>query len=284
MNDLPNTTSNKKLPVWATIREALEFWRDHWTTLWQWIILGAIIGGLAGSFLEFFNSNSLETEKNTILTFGEVVGIALGISSIPISIFLAIACHRLILLEHEKVAYHTKFKFSEREFNFFWYLLVIFCGLILVGIPGLIIFEIIPYAWNGLHQVLEEKEWMKELVRNVIVYLPWMYFVGRYGLVFPAIAVDRNKECSWQRDLDWSWKMSKGNEWRLALLVGGLPLVLDWVATAISMLGIGQWVYIDCFVSAFLGVASIPIEVAVLSIAFRELTNWTPSSQLPQST
>jgi len=284
MSDLPTTLPQKKLPIWATIREALEFFRNHWSTLWSWILLGALLGGLAGCFLTFFDSNSLETEKNTLMNLGEVLGIVLGISSILISIFLAIACHRLILLENGNGVYPAKFNFSERELNFFWYLLVISGGLILVGIPGLIIFEIITHVWEGLNQLLEEKEWMKEFVRNVIVHLPWIYFFGRYGLVFPAIAVDMNKERSWQRDLDWSWEMSKGNEWRLALLVGGLPFFLDLVTSAISILGMSQWMYFDSFVGAFLGVVSIPLEVAVLSIAFRELTNWTPSSPPFEST
>ena len=284
MNELIENVSRKKLPILTILWEAIDFFRNSWSTFWHRVLLATVLGGLAGSILEFSSPTNFEVEKDIFWSLGEVIGFTLGISSIPVTIFLAIACHRLILLEKEKGAYHEKFTFSKREFHFFWYLLVIFGGLILVGIPGLIIFEIINYAWEGLHQVLEEKGWMKELVRNVVVQLPWMYFVGRYGLVFPAIAIDMNKECFWQRDLNWSWKMSKGNEWRLALLVGVLPLVLDWVATAISNLGIGQWVYIDSFMSAFLGVASIPFEVAVISIAFRELTNWHAPSALSGST
>ena len=51
MNDLPATLSLKKLSVWATIREALEFWRDHWTILRHGVLLGTLLGGL-GLFLE----------------------------------------------------------------------------------------------------------------------------------------------------------------------------------------------------------------------------------------
>lgn len=46
MSELIQTLSQKKLPVWATIREAFGFSWDHRHVLWIWIVVGAILTGL----------------------------------------------------------------------------------------------------------------------------------------------------------------------------------------------------------------------------------------------
>ncbi len=285
MSDSTPILSQKKLPIWPTLREAMKFWWDHWAILWLWILLGALLEGINSSLQKFLLTKESGIDEKFFLMLGEgALGIIICVPGILVFIFLAIASHRLILLENEKGTYHEKFTFSQRECDFFWYLLCIYVGLGLLWLPGMIIFEFSIQAWGDLEKFFENRMWLKQIFESCLFLIPYIYFVGRYCLVFPAIAVDMNKKYSWQRHLDWSWKISKRNAWRLALLVGGLPLLLDWVPNGIFGLAVDQWVYVDAFVRSFLWFAFVPFEVAVLSIAFRELTNWTPSSQIPEPT
>ena len=52
----------------------------------------------------------------------------------------------------------------------------------------------------------------------------------------------------------------------------------------LSFVGLSEFPVSSSFLTSFLLFLFTPVEVAVISIAFRELTNWTPSSQLSEST
>ncbi len=70
-------------------------------------------------------------------------------------------------------------------------------------------------------------------------------------------------------------------------MFGGLPFVFGFLycpPSLLTWLQIDQWMIVKHVIRPFLVYLVTPIMVIVLSIAFRELTNWIPSSQIPQST
>ena len=69
------------------------------------------------------------------------------------------------------------------------------------------------------------------------------------------------------------------------VFAGFLPLTVGnlWYLL-LSFIGLSELPVFSSFFTSFALFVFTPVEVAVISIAFRELTNWTNLSQLPQST
>lgn len=105
---------------------------------------------------------------------------------------------------------------------------------------------------------------------------PFYYLFGRWVLVFPAIAIDQEPK------LGWSWKQTKGNGWRMFILVGLLPMTVGYLWWLLSFIGIPEFPVVEFFLGSFALFLFTPVEVAVISIAFRELTKWTPSESHPE--
>ena len=278
MAELPQNIPPMKIQVWATIREAFEFLFKNWGLLWRWIFLGTLLNGLSRLFFGFVVFKNPEAIQDYFVILGEIIlGILITLPWISMFIFLTIVCHRLILLGPINQAYHEKFHFSKREKEYFWYMLRVYLRLILIVLPGFLLFVVVIFLWDDHNRFFQDQNWVVEFFLYLILGIPFLYFLGRYSLVFPAIAVDFKpiQEWAWPKSVHWSSAQAKGNEWRLVLLAGGVPLSLGLSNIGISILSLNQWVLVDSFVSSFFHFASLPIEVAALAIAFRELTNWT---------
>lgn len=113
---------------------------------------------------------------------------------------------------------------------------------------------------------------------NVGFVFPFYYLFGRWVLVFPAIAIDQDPK------LSWSWKQTKGNGLRMFILVGFLPLTVGNLWYLLPFIGLSEFPVFSSFLGSFVLFVFTPVEVVVISIAFRELTNWTPSAPLSEST
>ena len=140
---------------------------------------------------------------------------------------------------------------------------------------------------DAIRHLFENEQLVKSTLMVFLIDIPCLYLFGRYCLLFPAIAIDFRPipDWTWPKNVNWAWSQSKENEWQLVLLAGGLPSLVGWVNMwMFSMFGQESVLLVYFVFSSFLMFAFILIEVAVISIAFRELTNWTPSSQLSHST
>lgn len=137
--------------------------------------------------------------------------------------------------------------------------------------------------WEGFREVFSNQIVRKTFLDShlfaglisVLFHGVGSYFLAPYCLVLPATAVDLKPS------LAWSSEQTKGSELRLALLYGGLPFVFGLLycpPSLLTWLQIDQLIIVKHVVRPFLVYLVTPIMVIALSIAFRELTNWTSFS------
>jgi len=93
--------------------------------------------------------------------------------------------------------------------------------------------------------------------------VPAFYLFARLCLIFPATAVDRKV------DVKWAWRQTANNGWRLVLLVGVLPWV---ISRAVGLLYCGNASVAEIIGLTFLSCALFAVEVAAISLSYRELT------------
>ncbi len=260
-----------KLPLWATIREAWEFSWDHRRMLWKWIALGVFLSGLLGLFcnLIFTETKSIQESGWTFLFWVvSVVGIILkGLVFTLIAVF----CHRSILRQASTESQKIVFFFTQKEKKYFcWllgvYVLAIGLGSLFGSTVELAISEILgvfmPIGWQGRNII----EIFMGLISDFLIY----FLIGRWSLVFPAIALER------PMGLDGSWRQTKGNGWRMFLLVASLPMMFKVLGSFMFYLGGVDFLLASNFILSIFMFLLTPVEVAVLSIAFRELSGWNP--------
>ncbi|MES1195592.1 MAG: hypothetical protein ABUL58_01445 [Steroidobacter sp.] len=175
----------------------------------------------------------------------------------------AVTCHRIVLLGADSVA---KFGTSATE-NYFW-------RYILRGIlMGLILFLlIIPLAlimpmFFKLLDVGSANQTAIEHLISLIVIAPvvvaFAYFFGQMSLVLPAAAIGRKLGI-----ID-TFELSKGNAWKVAILVLGAPFIDDAVILLISQFIDGPTVILLKFIMQWL---LLPFEIALLSLCYKHLS------------
>ena len=88
------------------------------------------------------------------------------------------------------------------------------------------------------------------------------YLFARLALVFPATAIDA------RTSLVKAWRQTRGNGWRMVVIVGVLPWAFGYLAGLVTgdEPGIVIAVLVTVFATAFLAV-----EISALSLSYREL-------------
>ncbi len=277
MNEIVENVSLKKLPVWATIREAFGFAWGYRRVLWGWIILGAFLTGF-GDLVAVYEL--MDKDDGLMALFFNSIDFLAQISSLFVLALLAVYCHRIFLISPREVLNKFPF-FTRRELKYFEWMFRIGSSLCLVLLifPGIILAAIF---WYPISDMFAEGSWEKTFIGWALVYggflLPFWYLFGRGILVFPTIALDQTPSPAW------SWEKTKRNAWRIFVLVGFIPLTVGNLGDLLLFLGLSGFPLFSAFLTPFVLFLFTPVEVAVISIAFRELTNWTPPSQLRQST
>ncbi len=267
-----------KLSVWSIFREAIEFSWEHRHALWRWIVLGAVLAGLS----EVVSLYEFQDKKDGLwpLLYISIAFLAV-IASFTVFVFLAVYCHRTFLLGSSQETKSLRFSCAKRGVKYVEWslkLMIFFLVWYLFSAIGMEIFS----DWNSLGEMINKNSWEFTPLGWGILYstciLPIYYVWGRATLIFPAIALDQDPK------LDWSWKQTKGNGWRMFLLVGLIPLTVGNLQNLMPFIGLSEFSLFNSFFTAFTLFVLTPVEVVVISIAFRELTNWTPSTQLSEST
>jgi len=172
----------------------------------------------------------------------------------------AVTCHRLLLLGSESVATPLAPRWSWRESRFFaWMVLVSFICMAAwflflnaISIPLFNVFK--PSPGHSQPWI----EWLIEATK-----IPVFYIFARLCLVFPATAID-NKP-----DLKWTWDLTRGNGWRLVVVVGVLPWVISGL---VSLFYRENATVFETIILSVLGIALFAVEIAALSLSYRELT------------
>jgi hypothetical protein len=274
MSDLPIALSFKKLPVLATIREALKVSWQHRAILFRWIIGCTLFTGTLCYLQEYLVVEYVWANKDWNSLSGKISFFILSaFPTLMISAMFSVFCHRLVLANGEGKS-SSRIAFGKREWRFFFWhlnlcLVAIFIGLlaIIVHYLSLEILENLKWNYGGIV--------LRKTFLDILFYGGFSYLLAPYCLVLPATAVDLKPS------LAWSSEQTNGNELRLALLFGGLPFIFGYLycpPSLLTWLEIDQILIVKHVFRPFLVYLVTPIIVIVLSIAFRELTNWTPFS------
>jgi len=172
--------------------------------------------------------------------------------------FFAVRCHRLVLLDAQSVAAEWRPRWTMRETRFFMWL----AGCWLIGFMGLLVLlTIVVNAWGAVagHDSFPLK-WAEQAVKIALLY-PF----ARLCLLFPATAVERDPP----PDLRWSWQLTRGNGWRLLIVVGALPWLFSLLVDLVyrSEATTFEWLLVGV-----LAMALFAVEIAAVSLSYRELT------------
>ena len=162
----------------------------------------------------------------------------------------AVTCHRLVLLDPAAVARNPVPSWSLREGLFFGWMVGAWLLFLVVFLVTLTI------AVNALGMVFES-------VRTTAARMPALYVFARLSPLFPATAVDRKV------DLKWAWRLTRGNGLRLMLIVGFLPWALSYLP---PLLYRSEATALETILLTVAGIALFAVEIAALSISYRELT------------
>ena len=171
----------------------------------------------------------------------------------------AVTCHRLVLLGSESVTTRLAPRWSWRESRFFAWLVAV--SLIHVLAWYVLLFPIPTVVVNvsaAARASSSWTEWMSSIAR-----IPALYVFARLSLVFPATAIDKRP------DLKWTWDLTRNNGWRLVVVVGVLPWVISGL---VSLLYRENATVFETIILSVLGIALFAVEIAALSLSYRELT------------
>jgi hypothetical protein len=269
----------KTLRVRPILREAVLL---SWSYRWHFARL-AVIPVILSILLDIADSYGIEglvkdEGSNQQIIFSST----LLLCHFLVLTFYAVSCHRSILLGMHSVSKFGVSGWSMRETRFFLWMLAIY-----VAGYGFAIVAIAPFgtlALIGAVRVQEPTDKQIEFVFYGLLALaavPFAYLVGRLSLLLPAMAVD------FQPSTKTLWSYSKGNGWRAAFLVGGIPIVsmvflfllwkaVGWITgeTVDILNGIGIYGIATTVIDEFLYFVLTTVEVAILSLSFKELSGW----------
>jgi hypothetical protein len=170
----------------------------------------------------------------------------------------AVTCHRLVLLDARSVAAEWRPRWTMRETRFLMWV----AGFWLIGFMGLLVLlTIVVNAWGAVagHDSFP-LEWAQQAIKIALLY-PF----ARLCLLFPATAVERDPP----PDLRWSWQLTRGNGWRLLIVVGALPWLFSLLVDLVyrSEATTFEWLLVGV-----LAMALFAVEIAAVSLSYRELT------------
>lgn len=191
------------------------------------------------------------TEK---LPWGFAWGIAL-LYGLSFS-FLAVTCHRLVLADPAERFKPLAAKPGYREIKFLGWLIVIYLIKALVVVILLNVFQDAVGRWF-VQDGTGVSGWGKQLLS-----VPGLYVLARLSLILPATAIDQ------RAGLRWSWSRTRGNGWRIFVVVGLFPWLMEEVFDLVvreEASAVEQAVW---FILAYVVIA---IELAALSLTYREL-------------
>jgi hypothetical protein len=173
------------------------------------------------------------------------LALAFSLVYLLLATLIAVTCHRLVLIGRGAWSGNWVPPWSIRETRFLgWMLGICFISFIAGALVALPLSGVRGIAW-------------------LVISAVTAYVAARCSLVLPAAAVDERLSFSG------SWRLSRGNGWRLALIVTGLPYAMSWLVWILYRQGATM---VERAVLTFLASALIALEVAALSISYRELS------------
>lgn len=182
--------------------------------------------------------------------------------------FLAVTCHRLILIGDAERHKPFNAKPGYRELRFLAWLIAIYALKVLL--------ELVAWALVGKVSGVAFAEggggnayWFRQASS-----VPALYVLARLSLAFPATAVDKRVS------LRWSWARTHGNGWRIFVVVGLFPWFISMVFWFVVR---AEATVLEQVVLAILAYVGLAIEVVALSFTYKELAQHYPTNAQPVS-
>lgn len=182
------------------------------------------------------------------------MGWAVWAASCILWILFAVTCHRLVLLELREADVAVVPGWGLRESLFLVWLVV--SGAIILAV----VLGALTIVGNTIGLISHD---LLEAITNPIAKVVGTYLFARMALVLPATAIGVRST------LLKSWRQTRGNGWRMVVIVGVLPWAFDYAVSLVF--GDDPGVARALFVSA-LGTVVLAIEISLLSLAYRELS------------
>ena len=171
----------------------------------------------------------------------------------------AVTCHRLVLLDAAAVARRAEPRWTWREGLFLWWLIGAWLTYLVVWMAAsLLLGTVLANATRLVTDTQAGLDWITRFAA-----IPSIYAVARMSLAFPAVAIDRRPT------LRWAWELTRGNGWRLFVVVGVLPWALSQL---VGFAYRSDATPVETLVLSIVGTTLFAVEVAALSLAYRELT------------
>ena len=270
----------KRLPVFKTIRDSFLFpWERKKRFLRAHSIHILVFSILLALILYFSNlKNNIEGDDSTLVlslssdsTLIFSISIAALITGFGFYILFVITCHRLVLMEESAVPRNGMIKWTKREGGFFLWLIAFGLFYMFLGF-----FEMVyalafsSFVMGILDEFFNYKSEINLIPYAGLLILPaFLYMTARVCPIFPATAIDKKV------NMTWAWNLSEGNGWRLALVLGVAPLILELIVKGIDSFSeissipyIGLIVYLPALY--FLTV----IEIVALSLSYKHLVEF----------
>ena len=185
-----------------------------------------------------------------------LVAFVWGMTEALILAFAALSCHRMMLLGPVSIAKFGVDGHRRRDWKFV-------AGAFYVWFALSLLISLTEFALSLLGtnwMQLKALGGIEATFIGIAISQPALYVVSRQSLLLPAIAVDM--------PTGGGWRLSRNNGWRLTLLVGGLPWLINACEGSIASLFPRA---ITHLAHGLLYVTFLPLEVALLSVSYRRL-------------
>jgi len=186
--------------------------------------------------------------------------------------FLAVTCHRIIILGVDSVPEFGVRKWTMIETRFLLFLVGVYLviGLtiysfsmtpMLVGVLGdMFIALSIPIDIDFMSYA------MFISYAALFSMIPIIYSLFRISLIFPAIAVGE------KASLKWAWNISRNNGWRLAIIIGILPIAIEILQYLFLSNEETESISKNTIMIMVTYIATV-IEITALSLSYKKLKN-----------
>jgi hypothetical protein len=157
------------------------------------------------------------------------------------------------------------------------YLLMLLCNTALFAVVFITIVRVCGFSTKAMSILMDQPAFFPGAI--FLTSIPFAYAVGRVSLLLPATSIDLRPT------LKSAWVLSMGNGWRVAILVGGVPLAFMAIRTLLWI--IPTWLFGESlhktqptldvtsvgltFLQSVLRYVLATVEIAILSISFRRL-------------
>ena len=167
-------------------------------------------------------------------------------------VVFAVTCHRLVLVEDATFTFQISFRLREVKFVG-WAIAVYAIFYLIVSVPLTVTMNL-PITSDAFDS--SEFAYYAQFIFSI----PATYILARLCLVFPATAIDM------KYGLSWSWAQTRGNGWRIVVIVGLYPWL---ISTMIWLVSREDPMLIEQAFIAFLYYVGLALEVFALSLTYR---------------